>query len=560
MLDGAGFDMLGTESGSTEFTHTACSQMLAWINYTADACAKKGKPALIKCHCSDAGTCPEYDDINFNFLPELASLNMGVLPHTVQTFGFDDSSSGSYGQSNFSFMRDWMAEVAQDQPQRLNVFYGETAYWVNFDINVPLFLPLYADRRISDLRQMQAIEKDDGVQFDGQMNFCSGWEWGYWVQEVAVARASWHVLTESDGASQEDALKHALKPVARTLTGANTSAASLVTDFLLTFVDQQYGLLINGSLSTTSKNTEEVGVDAADSDDEFGPTFKLNGHAYLEGWEAVADVEFTANTLGLIPTNTQPAHISLRALMDTSSNATTGADLLAFYESGARPLLAEMNSTFAAAAEKWAKLQAETLADQPADSSVSSLWNEIQDALRVTSLRSTQVLAVYEAAAAFQRQTKNDPTASTSDDYTTNLASAKSAIETAAEIISKREQQYRVPASRIADWRPNSFVNTSSEGEFAAPGPTAYTFGYLWTAKSLMYWWRDYGIASRASPESRGPCYLNYQNPVDVALGQGSLQDWAQKVRDKHSGDVPADWLTDCLAAPEQEWVLPQDL
>jgi len=75
-----------------------------------------------------------------------------------------------------------------------------------------------------------------------------------------------------------------------------------------------------------------------------------------------------------------------------------------------------------------------------------------------------------------------------------------------------------------------------------------------------MYWWRDYGIASRASRESRGPCYLNYQNPVDVALGQGSLQDWAQKVRDNHPGDIPADWLTDCLAAPEQEWVLPQDL
>lgn len=149
--------------------------------------------------------------------------------------------------------------------------------------------------------------------------------------------------------------------------------------------------------------------------------------------------------------------------MDSSSNSTTGSSLLAFYESGVRPLLVTINTTFAAAAEKWASLRAETLDHQPEDPSVTSPWDELLDALRVTSLRSAQVLAVYEAAAAFQRQAITGGHTSSSDEYTNNLAFAKSAIEAAAEIISKREQHYRVPASRIADWRPNAFVNTSSE-------------------------------------------------------------------------------------------------
>jgi hypothetical protein len=134
VLVDAGFDMLGTESGSTEFSHASCETMLTWINYTALAVEKLNKTAFIKCHISDAGTCPEYNDLNFNFLPQLSELSMGILPHTVQTFSFDDPSSGTYGQSNFTFMFDWMTNIAETQPTRGNLFYGETAYWVNNNI------------------------------------------------------------------------------------------------------------------------------------------------------------------------------------------------------------------------------------------------------------------------------------------------------------------------------------------------------------------------------------------------------------------------------------------
>lgn len=59
------------------------------------------------------------------------------------------------------------------------------------DIDVPLFLPLYGQRRQHDLRRLALREVREGFRMDGQMNFDSGWEWGYWLSDVVTARASW---------------------------------------------------------------------------------------------------------------------------------------------------------------------------------------------------------------------------------------------------------------------------------------------------------------------------------------------------------------------------------
>lgn len=62
---------------------------------------------------------------------------------------------------------------------------------MNVDIDVPLFLPLYGQRRQHDLRRLALREAREGFRMDGQMNFDSGWEWGYWLSDVVTARASW---------------------------------------------------------------------------------------------------------------------------------------------------------------------------------------------------------------------------------------------------------------------------------------------------------------------------------------------------------------------------------
>ena len=54
------------------------------------------------------------------------------------------------------------------------------AYWVNYDIDVPLFLPLYGANRILDLQTMARLEIQRNTSVQGQNNFGSGWEWSYW--------------------------------------------------------------------------------------------------------------------------------------------------------------------------------------------------------------------------------------------------------------------------------------------------------------------------------------------------------------------------------------------
>ena len=61
---------------------------------------------------------------------------------------------------------------------RSMVFHPETAYWVSYDIDVPLFLPVYGLNRIRDLRYIAAREASSGKRIKGQMMFDSGWEFG----------------------------------------------------------------------------------------------------------------------------------------------------------------------------------------------------------------------------------------------------------------------------------------------------------------------------------------------------------------------------------------------
>jgi len=53
---------------------------------------------------------------------------MGVFPHTVQMYGFDDPTAGSYGNVNFSYMEDYLVYEAKLR-NRSVTYYGETAYW-----------------------------------------------------------------------------------------------------------------------------------------------------------------------------------------------------------------------------------------------------------------------------------------------------------------------------------------------------------------------------------------------------------------------------------------------
>ncbi|MFO0664147.1 MAG: hypothetical protein U0174_09350 [Polyangiaceae bacterium] len=493
----AGFDFLSTESGSTEFTHPEPSRMLAWMNEAAEHSVRRGRTATIKVHCSTGQVAEGYTDpkgapLNFNFLPHYATPKLGVLPHTVQVYGLHDPAP-TYGNVDFRYMKDFLEE---EVGSREVLWHPETAYWVTYD-SVPLFLPLYAERRVSDLRILAADERAGrmgrgahaGKPLDGQMVFSSGWEWGYWLNDVAAARAAWNPHEEAQ--TDREATLRVLEPVARAL-GRDA------LEWTLDVAESQHELLVLGK------------VGGAAPADIIG----RNGMAYLEGFDAMADVAGLGESLGIDASPvTQPERVGL---VEVRNPLRTGPR----YDTEIAPLLSTMETTFGSLATV-----GESIASRATPRGKPFL-DELAAGARLVHLRAAQVHGLYDYAYSWLSFDVAKRAA--------RLGAARSALDEAGRIVMAREPHYRVEADRIAGWRSN---------------PTAYDFTYLWFARSLYFWWRDEGKAVDA-PQS--PCYLNVMDPADVALGEGIVTDLAGAIRRALGG------VTECLAPPSREPVFPQ--
>merc|ERR1712167_469622 len=147
-LMNCGFDFIASESGYSEFTHGSDELMLHMMNVAGNILKTTyDSEYFMKVHISSDQYCKHFKDprtndpLNFNFLPMFANTSVSVYPHTVQIYSFNDPTGMSYGQANFSFMLDWLMYVAGND--RKVVYKPETAYWGNYDISVPLFLPIY---------------------------------------------------------------------------------------------------------------------------------------------------------------------------------------------------------------------------------------------------------------------------------------------------------------------------------------------------------------------------------------------------------------------------------
>jgi hypothetical protein len=70
---------------------------------------------------------------------------------------------------------------------------------VNVDVDVPLFLPLSGQRRLSDLRYTAQQQRQGGFSISGQVNFESGWEFGFYLSNAVTARAIWNPRMEVSG-------------------------------------------------------------------------------------------------------------------------------------------------------------------------------------------------------------------------------------------------------------------------------------------------------------------------------------------------------------------------
>jgi hypothetical protein len=500
----AGFHFLKTDLGTTEFNSVGDLRMLAWVDEVARYLDEVyRREAFIDLHCSTGQVAEHFSDprtgepLNYNFLPCFADPRMGVMPHTVQHYALDDPAP-TYGNTDFGYMHDILRWVAGS---RSTVWFPETAYWVSFDVDVPLFLPVYAGNRLYDLRLLAADEAAGrmgsgphvGSRMDGQMVFSSGWEWGYWMNDVVAARAAWDpFLGEPD---DERALRRALAPVVSPFG----SVAGEVEDLLVETVQAERELLIEGR------------VGGIPPEDIVG----RNGQAYLQGYETWDDFSFLAVPLpGFELTPTQPKRVAFSQLAEID------------YPGHLEPLLAEMETTFFGLALRFEALAPEIPAH------ARSLYDDLRAALKITALRASQVHGLYDYVHA-RRQPEGGALAAAC------LQKARDALDEAQLIVDQREASYRVAPDLVAGWRRN---------------PTAYDFGYLWTVRTLYYWWRDEG---RAVLGVRTPCYLNIIDMLDVGFGDEDLIALGRCLYALGKRFPPLAELTECLADPEVEPEMP---
>lgn len=468
-LHEAGFDYFEIEMGFSEFTHPKPQDMLNWMNAVSTYAEKKyNKRTYVKVHCSQHQTAEGFTDpetgeeLNFNFLPYFADESLGVLPHTVQFYSLTDPAP-TYGGSNFSDIRRYMQMEAG---RREVVWYPETAYWVHYDVNVPLFLPIYADRRFYDLRLIAQDEREgkmgrgihSGSRIQGQVNFSSGWEWGYWLNDVITARGVWNPLVEEP--NHHIALQKTLRSVFAPLGEACNPVVSVIQQM----IKAQEDLLIFGRV-----NGEEP------SDIE-----KRNGIAYIQGYDTWMDMSNLTKAIVVCP--------SKKGLIDMRDPLNQPP-----YDREVKPLLIAMDQEFARLSNEFSLLQ-----NQVAQSG-QKIYNELQDCFLITSLRAKQVYHLYETV---DEQMDNQWHGGLGK-APWHLAQARRTLDQAQEVVKQQEQRYRVDLFRIAGWRYN---------------PTAYHYGYLWTASKLVYWWRDEG---KAVDRPVSPGYLNFIDPVDIANGEG---------------------------------------
>ena len=180
-------DYLSIELGSSEFTPTPAGVTLSWLEAARAAAADRGLQVFTKVHVSSGQRAKGG---NYNFLTSDADPRVGVQVHTVMPFGLEGPAP-VYGRSDFS---DLKAFLLEQRPRRTAWYYPETSYFIGVDIDVPLLLTAYLEKRAEDM----SLLVRSGVE--GQVDFSSGQELGYWLFD-------WNVALLADGGAKDGALE-----------------------------------------------------------------------------------------------------------------------------------------------------------------------------------------------------------------------------------------------------------------------------------------------------------------------------------------------------------------
>ena len=139
----------------------------------------------------DTRTVYQGEDLLYYQLVRYADPRIVPYIHTVMYYNLFDDAGGAYHHEDFSEHRDYLYdELGAGEPV---AYFPESAYWCAFDNTVPAYLPVYVYSRWRDMDQIRA---EAPAPLDQHVLFSSGWEWGYWQNDVATLRMGWETPTD----------------------------------------------------------------------------------------------------------------------------------------------------------------------------------------------------------------------------------------------------------------------------------------------------------------------------------------------------------------------------
>ena len=188
VLDGNGFDTLNLSFG--EFSGADPADFVAKVDQTY-ALIQKIQPKTEVTATIHVGNQPDLQVTYkgktqlYYFLVQYT--NPAIVPwvHTVMFYNLFEDAGGAYGHPEFTDHRAFLLDhLKGNQPVG---YFPETAYWVAFDVCVPLYLPVYLKSRWTDVRTIAA----KGPPLQDYVLFSSGWEWGYWQHDAYALRTAY---------------------------------------------------------------------------------------------------------------------------------------------------------------------------------------------------------------------------------------------------------------------------------------------------------------------------------------------------------------------------------
>lgn len=321
--------------------------------------------------------------VRFFDLSQFAPASLGVLVHPLMFYDLDRPAP-VYGNDNFNFLRDW--SIAQ-QAQRRITYYPETAWWLTFDVPVPLYLaPVSLEARDHDLQTLGPYLQGDNSSPTGVIGhkaFTSGQEWGYWLIDYCTARMTWDTSLGWVGC---------IDYVTQVFENGDA-----LRDLIVEVGNAQVDPMRDPNLISMFVGSDDSTETALLAGIVFHPLPPKP--ADVLGWADDKVADFTANTLDRLP-----------ALADQYSGWADRADAIA-----------------------------------AAQDDTHGTWvREIADSLRITGLRAAHAHEIYTTALAL-RAAINAHDYTAVDAAAAGVDKAKAITEQARTIVQRREAEYRYP-------------------------------------------------------------------------------------------------------------------